>query len=440
MPEAISEKIVDKLPIPDAGNKVHFFSGSTLQGKKAPAGFGVRVTAGGTKSFVLFHRVEGRKYLETLGRWDENDQGGTLTVRDAIVKADRLAKDFKNGRREDPRPERTRRLEDGDKATDGNVSGLLDVYIARYLKTGKLRSAGMIETQLNRLVKPRIGKLNIYELKRSNVSRMLDEIADEHGPRMADLALAYTRKAFNWYEVNGHDDDFKSPVVRGMARLKPGDRHRERVLSDEEIRDVWAALDEITEPACLPAYVKTLLLTATRRGETADMSTTELEGDVWTIPAARYKTKLDHVIPLSAQASELIASAAPAKPSKNAHFVFSTTDGKIAFNGFSKAKNALDAKIAEIRQREGRAPMGDWTFHDLRRTARTLLARAGVRDDIAERCLGHVIKGVEKVYNRYAYLDEKRVAFEALAALVSRILKPTENVEELAAHRAGVPA
>ena len=128
----------------------------------------------------------------------------------------------------------------------------------------------MIETQLNRLVKPRIGKLGIYELKRSHVSRMLDEIADEHGPRMADLALAYARKAFNWYEVNGHDDDFKSPVVRGMARLKPTDRERERVLADDEIRDVWAALDEITEPACLPAYVKTLLLTATRRGEAAD--------------------------------------------------------------------------------------------------------------------------------------------------------------------------
>ena len=80
--------------------------------------------------------------------------------------------------------------------------------------------------------------------------------------------------------------------------------------------------------------------------------------------------------------------------------------------------------------------MENWTLHDLRRTARTLLARAGVRDDIAERCLGHVIKGVEKVYNRYAYLDEKRAAFEALAALVSRILNPTANVEELASRRA----
>jgi integrase len=435
MTEAISEKIVEKLPTPAKGNRLHYFSGATLQGKKAPSGFAVRVTAAGTRSFVLFHRFNGKAYWETLGRWDANAQGGTLTVRDAIVRADKLAKDLRNGRREDPRPERTRRLEDGDKPSDGNVSGLLDRFIARYLQAGRLRSAGMIEAQLNRLVKPRIGKVGIYDLKRSHISRMLDEIDDEHGPRMADLALAYTRKAFNWYEVKGHDDDFKSPIVRGMARLKPGDTQRERVLSDEEIRDVWAALDEIDEPVSLAPYVKTLLLTATRRSEAAAMSTTELEGDVWTIPAGRYKTKLDHVVPLSVQASALIASAAPAKPSKNAHFVFSTTGGVVAINGFSKAKSAIDEKIAEIRQREGRAPIEQWQFHDLRRTARTLLARAGVRDDIAERCLGHVIKGVEKVYNRYAYLDEKRAAFEALATLVARILKPASNVEELASRR-----
>jgi integrase len=179
-----------------------------------------------------------------------------------------------------------------------------------------------------------------------------------------------------------------------------------------------------------------LLLTATRRSETSDMATTELEGDVWTIPAARYKTKRDHVIPLSAAALDLIRGAAPAKPARNAHFVFSTTDGAVAFAGFSKSKATLDKAIAELREREGRPAMADWTLHDLRRTARTLLARAAVRDDIAERCLGHVIKGVEKVYNRHAYLDEKRAAFEALAALVSRILNPAANVAELASRRA----
>jgi integrase len=434
MSEAISEKIVEQLPIPPAGNKVHFFSGATLQGKKAPAGFGVRVTAGGTKSFVLFHRVDGRKYLETLGRWDENEQGGTLTVRDAIVKADRLAKDIKNGRREDPRPDRTRRLQDGDKPDGLDVSGLLDRFIERYVeKEAKLRSGEQIKATFERLVKPEIGKIGIYELRRSHIVNMLDEIADESGPVMADRTLAYVRKAFNWYATR--DDDFSPPIVKGMARTKPKERNGKRVLADDEIRDLFAALDEITEPACYPAFVKILLLTATRRNEAADMSTMELDGDLWTIPAARYKTKLDHVVPLSADAAKLIRAQAPKKPSKNAHFVFSTTNGEKSFSGFSKAKTELDKAIAKIREREGREPMESWTLHDLRRTARSLMSRAKVPTDHAERALGHVMGGVRETYDRHEYLDEKRAAFDALALLVGRILKPESNIAELAPRR-----
>src|ERR1700736_5053712 len=109
MAEQISEKIVGNLPIPPKGNKLHYFSGASLQGKKAPSGFAVRVTSAGTRAFVWFHRVNGKPYLETLGRWDENAGGGPLAGVDAMVRADKLAKDVKNGRREDPRPERTRR-------------------------------------------------------------------------------------------------------------------------------------------------------------------------------------------------------------------------------------------------------------------------------------------------------------------------------------------
>jgi integrase len=428
MMHSISEKTVALLPLPITGNKVHFFSGATLQGKKAPAGFGVRVTSGGTKSFVLFHRADGRKHLETLGRWDENAQGGTLTVRSAIIMADKLAKDLKLGRRDDARPERTRRAEDGDKADGLDVSGLLDNFVERYVKKdAKLRSAGMIEQQLERLVKPRIGKISIYKLRRSQVSAMLNEIADDHGPRMADLALAYTRKAFSWYEVNGADDDFRSPIVRGMARSKPKDRERKRILADDEVRDVWTALETIREPACFATYVKTLLLTATRRTEAADMSTTELDGDVWTVPAARYKTGVDHVIPLSASARKLIYPQIPAKRHKNVHFIFSTTSGEKPFSGFSKAKTALDKAIADIRKKGGRPPMEGWVLHDLRRTARTLMSRAGVQADHAERCLGHVIAGVRGVYDRYAFVQEKREAFEKLAAMVDYILKPQQD-------------
>ena len=89
-------------------------------------------------------------------------------------------------------------------------------------------------------MKPRIGKLGIYEVRRSHIIKMLDEIEDVNGPVAADRTLAYVRKAFNWYATR--DDQFNVPVVRGMARIKPKERARTRVLSDDEIRAIWPEL------------------------------------------------------------------------------------------------------------------------------------------------------------------------------------------------------
>jgi integrase len=69
-----------------------------------------------------------------------------------------------------------------------------------------------------------------------------------------------------------------------------------------------------------------------------------------------------------------------------------------------------------------------WVIHDLRRTARSLMSRAGVQPRHAEMALGHVVAGVEGVYDRHRYLDEKRLAFEALAQQIGRILNPESNV------------
>src|SRR4051794_14841167 len=154
--KTISEKVVGALPVPETGNKVHFFSGATLQGKKAPAGFGVRVTSAGTRTFVWFHRVNGTKHLEKIGQWIANPGGGELSVREAIVKcADRakaVAKGVdRKGNDVDPRPARTRRLLDGDRPKDKTVSGLIDQFVERYVeKEAKLRSAGSIKDILDR--------------------------------------------------------------------------------------------------------------------------------------------------------------------------------------------------------------------------------------------------------------------------------------------------
>src|SRR4029077_2281379 len=124
----------------------------------------------------------------------------------------------------------------------------------------------------------------------------------------------------------------------------------------------------------------------------------------WTIPAERYKTKIDHLIPLS-QAALAIAQGS------GDGFIF-TANGKQAIGSHTLHKAAID-KASGVT---------NWVIHDLRRTARSLMSRAGVASDHAERCLGHVIGGVRGVYDRHEYLEEKRLAFEALASLVDRIV------------------
>jgi len=238
---------------------------------------------------------------------------------------------------------------------------------------------------------------------------------------MADRVLAYIRKAFNWQAVQ--DDEFKSPIVPGMAKTKPAERSRKRVLADDEIRDVWAALERFDGLACFPRYVKSLLLSVTRRKEAAAMHTDEIDGDLWTIPAARYKNKRDHVIPITPALRSLIGN--------HKGFVFSTTDGEKPFVAFSQCKSELDQIIADIRNAEGRPPMKQWQFHDLRRTGRSLMSRAKVDSDHAERCMGHVIGGVRETYDRYEYLEEKKAAFEKLAGLLAVILNPQANVVAL---------
>jgi integrase len=320
-------------------------------------------------------------------------------------------------------------------AETNTVDAVLDAFVKDHVKG--LRSGDQVERAFDVYVRPRIGAKSIYDLKRSDITTMLNEIKAENGPVMADRVLAHVRKAFNWQMVQ--DDEFKSPVVRGMAKTKPGERSRKRTLADEEIRDVWAALDLFKAPACYPRYVKSLLFAMTRRNESSRMHTDEFEGELWTIPAARYKNKRDHVIPITPALRALIGENPPGCK-KNSWFVFSTTetngqlDGKKPFSGFSKAKKELNRLIAKVRKDAGRAPMKQWQLHDLRRTGRSLMSRTRVDADHAERCMGHVIGGVRETYDRYEYLEEKRAAFEALARLVALILDPPAgNVIQLAA-------
>jgi integrase len=420
----LSEEVIKRLPAPASGNRISYFAGAIIQGAKAPRGFGVRVTAAGARAFVLNYRLRGREHRFTIGAWP--DWSALKAVREARTLRQRI------DRGENPIDDHT------PSPATANVASLLDEFVARYVRNPKQplreRTADEYESAFKRLVKPRIGKLGIYEVRRSHIIKMLDEIEDVNGPVAADRTLAYVRKAFNWYATR--DDQFNVPVVRGMARIKAKERARTRVLSDDEIRAIWP---ELTRAGLFGAFIKTLLLTAQRRDEVAQMSRKEIGSDrIWAIPAERYKTKCTNFVPLSKAALAVIA----AQPTiDGSDYVFSSR-AKTPFSGFSKSKAALDKAVLAAIQRCAKKgakvePIPNWTLHDLRRTAKTLMARAGVRPDISERVLGHVIAGIEGTYDRHSYADEKRDALEKLAEMIERILnRVPSNVQSLSERRA----
>lgn len=278
----------------------------------------------------------------------------------------------------------------------------------------KLRSADWCDKVLRRLVYATLGDRPIAEIRRSDIIRLLDKIEEDRGPVMADRTLAIIRKIMNWHATRS--DDFRSPIVRGMARTKVGERTRQHILADDELRSVWKAAEATTAP--FGPFIQFLLLTAARRSEAAQMTWDEISGTDWTLPAARNKTKVDLVRPLSAAAQKVLAKLPRVVDCK---FVF-TPNGRRALNSFGLFKMQLDRACG----------VTGWTLHDLRRTARSLMSRAGVNSDHAERCLGHVIGGVRGTYDRHEYHAEKQLAFEKLAAQIERIVNPQENIVQMA--------
>jgi integrase len=269
----------------------------------------------------------------------------------------------------------------------------------------------------NRLVYPKLGNTQIDAIRRTDIVRLLDSIEDDNGPVMADKVLAFLSKVFSWHA--SRSDEFRSPLVRGMARSRPKERARERILTDDEIRSVWRKAE-----GRFGSLLRFILLTAARRSEASEMTWGEIDGAVWTLPAARNKTKIDLVRPLSMAALLVLVEArrgtfsGPLMPdamgNSNANgFIFTTNSGK-PITGFWKYKSDFD-KACGVK---------GYTLHDLRRTARSVMSRAGVNADIAERCLGHVIPGVRGIYDRHEYFEEKRLAFNALAAQIERIINP----------------
>jgi integrase len=361
-------------------------------------GFGLLVTANGHRSWVIQYRHAGRTNRITLS--------SVLDLDAARKQARMLLGEVAKGN--DPAADR-RRKDDTERNT---LRGIVAEYFAR--EGDKLRSSAMRRSALDRLVLPALGGRPIYDIRRSDIVRLLDKIESESGPAAADQVLKYLSKIFAWFATRS--DAFQSPITRGMGRLRAKDNARQRTLSDVELRAVWLAAESFPRPWGI--YIRMLLLTGARRNEIADLQWSErIDDDALLIPGSRTKNKLDLLLPLSATARALLDELPRIQ---GCDFAF-TTSGVGPITSFGDAKAAFDKACG----------VTGWRFHDLRRTARTLLSRAGVPTDIAEQCLGHAKVGIRGVYDRWEYRDEKLLAFEKLATLIESIVRPQQNVVAL---------
>jgi integrase len=290
-------------------------------------------------------------------------------------------------------------------------------WLKRYARPKGLRTLDEYERSLRVYVFPHWAERPFEDIKRSDVTKLLDYVEDHHGPRQADAVLGVVRQIARWHA--SRNDDYVVPIVPGMSRSSAAPR--DRILDDVELRALWKA----TEAGVFGGLVRSLLLTAQRLHKVRTMKWSDVSDDgVWTIPTAVREKGNAGKLKLPKLALEVIHKQ-PRFAANPYTFVGRGVD--TPFSNQAQAKPALDAALP---------PMPHWTLHDLRRTARSLMSRAGVPSEHSERVLGHVIPGVEGVYDRHAYFDEKADALRRLTSLLERIINPPPAaVADMAAER-----
>lgn len=347
-------------------------------------GFGVRVSQGGAKSFVLVYGP--RRERVTIGRYP------VISLAEARTEARRRLAEITLGK---ARP-KTISFED---ARD------------KFLAACETKNRARTVNDYRRLLKHfPFGRTQLAQVSRRDLSDRLERLRTT--PSEANHALVAVKVFFRWAERQGYLETNPS----GALRTKQVFASRERALTDAELGAVYQLA--CSEPYPYGPIVALLTLTGQRRGEIAALrwSWIERRAKTITFPAEITKNRRAHVLPFG----DVIAAILDGLPEMDdLLFPASRTHvrGKLTgvFNGWPKAKVAFDKKL------EGVAP---YTLHDLRRTFSSQLAALGTPIHVTEKLLNHVsgsLSGVAGVYNRYSYAAEMRAAMEAYEAHVLKL-------------------
>jgi integrase len=353
-------------------------------------GLGLRVLASKTKTFTYTYVVEGRQRRLTIGPWPE------WSATAARERAKELRQQVDRG--EDPLAEKQLRRE------AITVEELAHAYLDRHAK--KKKSGADLRRYLERDVLPAWGKWKAADVRKRDVIALVERKA-ESTPVAANMLLAVVRGLFNWAIKNDCGVELNPAYrVARPAKVNP----RDRWLNEQEIRQVWERLDTAAMGAASKAALRLILTTAQRPGEVVGAAWSEIETATawWTIPAERAKNNIQHGVPLSGLALEQLEKLAGRGPWVMA----------------SKGGRHLTTKTVSNAVARNQAHFGipRWTPHDLRRTAATHMAKAGVARFVVHRILNHADKDITSTYDRHSYDAEKKAALEKWARELGRIL------------------
>jgi integrase len=390
-----------KVPIKEQGQEQHFEKLTTSKGGPSLV---LSVSYGGTRTWRVLFYERGKPRSRTLGTYPDM----------SIVQAREEAEKFD-----------TKTAIASSKS--GTFKAIAEDWVSYYVDKKQLRSKKEIVRHLTTYVYPEWEKTPIFEIRRKDAKELLRQIDQNHGASQADAVLATIRSVMNWYAEE--DDDYNSPLIRGKGmksdHREAAERARERILDPDEIRAVWKACSEID--LHFGALVKVLLLTGQRLRKVAHMRWDDIADGVWTIRKERREK--GHAVQVKLPQMVLDILEPLPRIGTNPH-VFPAQRGDGPVSAFSQRKAELDKKLPK---------MPHWVLHDLRRTARSLMAEIGIDDRVAERTLGHALQGMEAVYNRHPYFNEKSDALHRLAHHVGTILNPppTDNVIAIAGKKKG---
>lgn len=390
------EGFADKMIVPAGARDAQAFDDEL-------PGFGIRKFDSGKASYFVKFNVGQQQRRKTLGKVVRGNLKAMRLQASTVLAKARLGTDVVAQAR----------------AAAAKSTATLGDVVPRYLsaRSGELRASSHTEVTryLTRAWQP-LHQHAIDAITRQNVVGVVDDLARDSGKVAADRARIALSGFFSWAIDRGYLDNNPTVNVRARAQNKP----RDRVLTEAELVEVWnACLDDD-----YGRIVRLLILTGQRRAEMGDLCWSEirLEKRQIELPERRTKNGRAHVVPLSDEALALLEGIAA---TDGRDLVFGLGAG--GFSGWSKAKSELDERITKARLQGGvKKAMPGWTIHDLRRSFVTHISESGFAPPhVVEAIVNHISgakAGVAGVYNRAAYLTEKRQALELWGAHVAALI------------------